>query len=196
MYIKTDMDRRIIRTKKAIRNSLASLLIEKPINDITIKEISDRADINRKTFYNYYSGIHEIIEEIENEVINIVVEDILSDLNLKESMRHPYLVFQKINNIINTDFDFYSNLFMINENSSFSQKLVNMIKGKVKDTVSTQTNLDEIRIDILLNYCIPGIISVYQNWFTSDRSVSIEKISQTVSSLFYFGFQGLIDNNI
>lgn len=190
------MDRRIIRTKKAIRNSLASLLIEKPINDITIKEISDRADINRKTFYNYYSGIHEIIEEIENEVINIVVEDILSDLNLKESMRHPYLVFQKINNIINTDFDFYSNLFMINENSSFSQKLVNMIKGKVKDTVSTQTNLDEIRIDILLNYCIPGIISVYQNWFTSDRSVSIEKISQTVSSLFYFGFQGLIDNNI
>ena len=43
-------DRRITRTKKAIRIALAELLCEKDINTITIKDISEKADINRKTF--------------------------------------------------------------------------------------------------------------------------------------------------
>lgn len=42
------VDRRIAKTKKAIYRAFAQLLSEKNINDITIKDIADRADINRK----------------------------------------------------------------------------------------------------------------------------------------------------
>ena len=61
-------DRRVLKTKRAIRNAFATLLSEKDLNAITIKDISDVADINRKTVYNYYAGIHEILDEIENEI--------------------------------------------------------------------------------------------------------------------------------
>ena len=46
-------DRRVVKTKRAIRNALVQLLSEKELDQITVKELADRADINRKTFYNY-----------------------------------------------------------------------------------------------------------------------------------------------
>ena len=50
-------DRRVLRTKKNIRQAFLHLLSEKSLSQITVKELSDLADINRKTFYMYYSNI-------------------------------------------------------------------------------------------------------------------------------------------
>lgn len=53
----THIDRRVIKTKRAIKEAFAKLLTQKDINDITISDIAAEANINRKTFYNYYGGI-------------------------------------------------------------------------------------------------------------------------------------------
>ena len=39
-------DRRVVKTKRAIRNALVQLLSEKELDQITVKELADRADIN------------------------------------------------------------------------------------------------------------------------------------------------------
>ena len=49
------MDRRIVKTRKAIRCAFAELLTQKTMQEITIKDIAETADINRKTFYAHYS---------------------------------------------------------------------------------------------------------------------------------------------
>ena len=89
------LDRRVIKTKKAIRNAFAKLISEKDINKITIKDIADTADINRKTFYNYYSGVYEIIEEIERELVG-EFEDLLSGIDLKATLRNPSVLFSRL----------------------------------------------------------------------------------------------------
>ena len=81
------VDRRVIKTKKAIRIAFAKLLSKKDLNDITVSDIASLADINRKTFYNYYSGIYMVIDEIENdkkiiETLKEIIED-LEKLNDK-----------------------------------------------------------------------------------------------------------------
>ncbi len=58
------MDRRIARTKKAIKDAFALLLSQKNVNEITITDIAETANINRKTFYSYYTGADEVIDEI------------------------------------------------------------------------------------------------------------------------------------
>ena len=63
------VDPRIRKTKRAIHDAFTSLLVEKDLNKITIIEIAERADINRKTFYNHYSGIHLLVDEVDNELI-------------------------------------------------------------------------------------------------------------------------------
>ena len=45
-------DRRVVKTKKAIRNAFAKLLSEKELDKITMKDIAEEANINRKTLYN------------------------------------------------------------------------------------------------------------------------------------------------
>ncbi len=69
--VQKPVDRRVLKTKRAIRNAFAKLMVEKDINDITIIELSKTADINRKTFYNYYSGVYQVIEDIEQDTNGI-----------------------------------------------------------------------------------------------------------------------------
>lgn len=82
------IDRRIVKTKRAIRNSFAELLSEKDLNSITVSDVADKADINRKTFYNYYSGLYQVIDEIENELICLFDNEI-NDIDFQETMKNP-----------------------------------------------------------------------------------------------------------
>jgi len=54
-------DRRIQRTKKQLRIALLGLLEEKPLAEITIRELAARADIARKTFYAHYYDVQELL---------------------------------------------------------------------------------------------------------------------------------------
>ena len=51
------MDRRVRKTKSQLRAGLAQLMREKSIREITVKELVDKVDINRSTFYLHYSDI-------------------------------------------------------------------------------------------------------------------------------------------
>ena len=72
---KAPVDRRVRRTKKLLKESLATLLLEKKLNDITVKEIVELADINRGTFYLHYRDVYDMLSKIENEILD-EMEDI------------------------------------------------------------------------------------------------------------------------
>ena len=99
-------DRRVIKTKRAIRLAFARLLSEKDINDITVSDIAGLAEINRKTFYNYYAGVYMIIDEIENDIVE-TFGTVLGEINYSDELKDPYSIFEKLTSIINTDMDFY-----------------------------------------------------------------------------------------
>ena len=61
-------DRRVRRTKKLLTQALTQLLQQKQVNEITVKELTDLADMNRGTFYLYYKDIFDMIEKIEDEL--------------------------------------------------------------------------------------------------------------------------------
>ena len=63
------VDRRIRKTKQQLRQSLTALLKEKPIQDITVRELADLADINRGTFYLHYRDVYDLLNQIEEELL-------------------------------------------------------------------------------------------------------------------------------
>ena len=65
-----DDDRRVRKTKKALYDALAKLLMKKKLQNITIRELTDAADIHRATFYAHYQDIYDLYEQIENSVIS------------------------------------------------------------------------------------------------------------------------------
>ncbi len=72
----TKNDRRIRKTRSALKNALISLLYQKPLNKITVKELTEICDINRATFYLHYRDVFDMLEQLEKEFF-VDVEQIL-----------------------------------------------------------------------------------------------------------------------
>ena len=66
--MKEKEDRRVRKTKRLLREGLAKLMLEKPVKNITVREISELVDINRGTFYLHYKDIYDMVEQIQNEI--------------------------------------------------------------------------------------------------------------------------------
>lgn len=62
-------DARVQYTRKIIQETFLDLLKDKPVSKITVKEICDKAQINRGTFYKHYQDCYDLLEKIETEGI-------------------------------------------------------------------------------------------------------------------------------
>ncbi|MBQ1514806.1 MAG: TetR/AcrR family transcriptional regulator [Lachnospiraceae bacterium] len=185
------IDRRVVKTKKAIHNAFAKLLTEKELNDITISDIAELADINRKTFYNYYAGIYEVVDEIEDGIVQ-TLRDALDGADIREALKNPYLFFNKLTSIINTDPEFYGHLLSMRGNVSLVTKISAAMKETMRDAVMSQFSAPRGTVDMILDYSLTGMLSVYQNWFNSDRNISIEELSRILSLLCFRGLVGIL----
>ena len=74
-------DARLRYTQNALKQSLLSFLKEKPVNKITVKEVCERAGLNRATFYAHYSDCFALLESIEEDLL----ETFCSSLKLVDS---------------------------------------------------------------------------------------------------------------
>ncbi|MEA4895873.1 MAG: TetR/AcrR family transcriptional regulator [Oscillospiraceae bacterium] len=65
-------DRRVAYTKMVLKKSFLELIHEKPVSKITVKEICERADINRATFYSHFNDVYDMLGQIENELYETI----------------------------------------------------------------------------------------------------------------------------
>ena len=89
------VDRRVRKTKRQLRLALTKLLQEKPIKDITVREIADMVDINRGTFYLHYKDVYDMLEQVEAEMF----EEFNQILNAQPSIvnaENPYPILNDI----------------------------------------------------------------------------------------------------
>ena len=64
------MDVRVKLTNLMIREAFFSILKQKPLSKVTVKEICTAAGVNRSTFYKYYKDTYDLLEQIEDELID------------------------------------------------------------------------------------------------------------------------------
>lgn len=91
------MDRRILKTRSVIKESLTSLMKEKPFDKITIKDLTEKANINRATFYLHYMDKYDLLEQNQNDILN-EIREVLADAF--KSFNTQSLPIQDINTII------------------------------------------------------------------------------------------------
>ena len=61
-------DARVKYTRMVLKKALLELLEHKPVNKITVKEVCERAGLNRATFYAHYTDCFDLLESIEEEL--------------------------------------------------------------------------------------------------------------------------------
>lgn len=60
-------DRRIQRTRKALRDALHSLVLDRGYDDLSVQDITDKANLGRATFYLHYREKDELLEDLLRE---------------------------------------------------------------------------------------------------------------------------------
>ncbi len=185
------VDRRVLKTKRAIRNAFAKLMVEKDINDITIMELAETADINRKTFYNYYSGVYQVVDDIEHDILSSYAE-LLGGVEFREYMDAPVSLFNRFSQLINMDPEFFGYLLTMNGNISLITRIMRLLKEKTCEVMVAQLEVEAYKADIMIDFVLSGMLSVYQHWFSSDRSVPAEEVSQIISTMSFGGINGVL----
>jgi AcrR family transcriptional regulator len=177
-------DRRIRKTKKALSQSLTKLMIEKPINKITITELTELADVNRSTFYLYYQDIYDMVDKIETEMMD----------EFQAALQKLFLHEQNTDNILS----FFLFVFdYVKENADFCKVLLgkdgdynflNKFKKVITETHPPIVNKnDRFQSNYFMPFAISGCIGVIQQWLQEDMVVPPEDISKFVIELIANG---------
>ncbi len=185
IYNTDRLDRRCIKTRKAIKQVFIRLMTEKDINKITIKEIADEANINRKTFYSHYTDVNGVLDDIENDVLEQLC-GIIESFDIQKAIYNPYPIFKELTNIINNDFDFYKYLLQSTSDSRLLEKIKHILKKRIIEMAGLEINNKEM-LPYAIEFAVSGILSVYREWFNSDRRYSLEEVSDFAGSLTFNG---------
>ena len=186
------MDRRVIKTKKAIKKAFFTLLADKDINDISVTDISRLADINRKTFYNYYTGVFQLVDELEDDIIN-KIQSTLKDIDIIESLKEPIQMFHLLDDAIGLNDPFLRSMLQSEKVSSFFNKFEDQMISLIRDEVASQMHTDPVATEYVIHFILAGEISVYKAWLKSDKNFPVEKLSEMINELALNGVRSLVD---
>ena len=175
-------DRRVIRTKKAIRSAFAELIAEKEYKEITVTDIADRADINRKTFYNYYSNIEALMADIENEAV-ATYDRLLDDLKAHDLLNSPELIVTRISSAIEGNMDYFRDFLIMSKNAALFNRIGDNLKKQVRLTLADQDVIDPLKAEILSIYITAGALTVYREWLTNGEKEPREKLDAYLQRL-------------
>ena len=127
--MENNIDRRVMRTKTLLIHSLSTLMKQKNIKDITVKELCELADINRGTFYLHYKDIYDLVEQIENELFQ-EFESILMSYTIDDISRRPKQLLTDVCKFLDENRDICSALLGDNGDINFAQKHRGFIRKK------------------------------------------------------------------
>ncbi len=176
-----EQDVRVIKSKKAIRDALFSILATKPINKITIKEISETAGINRKTFYSHYDSIEAIITEMENELV-VSIDSYLKNCIIAEYGLNPYYFIQFINAIYSSNPEFCESLVSVHNYHFLAEKIKKVFKKQLIDGLNLPDK-DKNILDFKIEFYLSGVSSVYIEWIKQGKPCPFEELSVIISNL-------------
>ena len=188
---KSGTDNRSVRnTKRRLREGLLRLLEEKPINEISVKELSEQVDVNRGTFYFHYQDIYDLLRDMEQEFFEQFDRTLGENTPALDGEGppafdregSPYLL--EIFSFIEANRDFCR--IMLSPHGDM--KFVELVKRRIDEQCRffwriLAPGADEKRRGMYNAFLINGLIGLIQEWVNERRDLSVESISELTATL-------------
>lgn len=179
-------DRRVKRTKKLLRDSLFTLLQEKSINEITVTELTEIADINRATFYFYYTDIMDMLDQIQNEAYELFedvlvgTEDHIDSMEAFAKYIENILIFCKENPTIAR--------FVITReynNNKVLKKIKKLLAKKVPVAKENYSQDDPRRF--ILNFALNALTGTVVDWMDDGMIIPPPIMAEFIANMYISG---------
>ena len=167
------MDLRVKKTERAIRNAFYELICEKPVQKITVKELAERAEINKTTFYAHYETIYDLLGTLEQEAIDAVLE------NLDEFR----MLFDNPKTFVYNLYDIFKicdkqQVKRLPASSSFSQHLGSAIVARVQQQGIDVEDYESL--GVLISFLISGLLGLKNSRGKEPSEESLEYLAAFV----------------
>lgn len=155
------VDRRILKSQEAIKKAFVELMSEKKFDGITIQEISDRADVSRRTFYLHYLDKFDLLDKLIEEHINNL-RDLCVSLSDMDFINGGEFFFE----YFESNYLFFSTMLVgggeLSFRAQFLEFSVELLKGEVDTGEGKNKGLSE---EIVLRFIAAAYVEVIEWWF-------------------------------
>lgn len=158
----TKVDRRILKSQEAIKKAVVELMAEKEFDHITIQDISDRANVSRKTIYLHYTDKFDLLDKLIEEHINELREICDSEsVDSAEGNISWFEYFEKNYSFFSAMLASKGALFF---RSRFLEFVIEDIRNGWEMTEARERGINE---DLILQFFAPAYVGIVEWWFTN-----------------------------
>lgn len=185
MERKTDL--RVIKTRKAIKDTFKEMVMEMDASKITIKELTDRAQIHRKTFYLHYTSIEALYEDILQEMAEQYFE--------KMDKIAPDAPFTEVNRVF---FTFLSGLDPYFEKMlcspgyrGFSDKFFLMMLRHNRTRYNPYASYTAEQQNLINIFLCLTSVNIYREWIAGKKKMPLNELIDFSNQLFMYGISSV-----
>ncbi|MDS0526141.1 TetR/AcrR family transcriptional regulator [Clostridium sp. SHJSY1] len=193
------MKKKSNKTKKLIEDALIKLMSEKDFEKITVKDLTEKLDINRGTFYLHFRDKYDLLEQKENEILDELHEILNNELKKldkgfilpsnKETLQH---LFTSVYIYIKENSDFIKILLGPNGDLNFQMKLKTFIENSLANNISINNDIEKMPIKYIAPLASSAQLGIIQKWLRSDMKESPEELSIFISNVIFLIYNGVI----
>ncbi len=182
-------DRRVLRTREAIREAFFTLLEEKPVEKITVRELCEFANINRTSFYDHYLDYPDFLASIEKEFAENMLaqyDDLFVRENYEEETMRKFLLLLRHSRETKLLFSRYGGQSAL---AIFEEAL-----RKRTFPVWFQTgSITAAQAEYLFRYILSGGFAVIQQWYESGFAQPEAEIVALMTNVITRGLYSFLD---
>ncbi|MEI2396555.1 TetR/AcrR family transcriptional regulator [Paenibacillus phytohabitans] len=180
--IKTD--RRILRTREAINRAFLELFGEKELEQITINDIAERANVNRGTVYLHYTDKYDLLNRcIEDHLGKMFLSCNMTrtpdgDVGLISEMKPVFLYFEQ-------NFLFFSAMLANQRTTIFRERLLEIVSANVIHKLEMEKSVPEgMDKQLIAHFMASAFVGTVEWWIQNRMPHAPEEMAQQVRSLF------------
>ncbi len=160
-------NQRIRLTRKLLTDAFLKMLQEQPIHAISIRDLCEKAGINRTTFYHHYGSQYDLLNDIASRFLVQIAQQLAeADPENQESVQERVtLVFQYLEDNLSLS----RLLLNCNADPSFAEKL--FVLPKISDLMNAALkNCDDPeKKRAMISFAIHGSYHLLQEWINSEQ---------------------------
>lgn len=190
----SSQDRRIVKSKKALRSALISLMETKGFEAITVNDLCSAADLNRGTFYNHFSDKEDLLATLEDEVMDDIsrIQSEMGTLAVRDVMAYcvakkplPFLI--TLFDYLREQGDFFHAVLGPGGDSRFGSRLrdsvcTNLIQGVLHEKYR---NDHDPFVGYYLSFYASAYLGVITRWIETGMKEDSEQMARIAMRLLF-----------
>lgn len=180
------IDRRIQKTRRQLRIALTELMSEKPHKRISVRELAERASINRGTFYVHYRDVSDFLQRLQDEIAEGLSRMCRRHSGNTEISSYPFLT--DLYHFVWDNADLCRVLLGPNGDIAYRQRICGVLCDEfLYDFVSHYHPEDRQQLEHTCSFIVSGSLNLALTWLDSGNRQSAEEMAQVTGRLIMNG---------